>query len=64
MEGLAVLQALREREDRVDVPVVVVSADAAPGQQKRALAAGANEYLVKPFTIDGLLEVLDARTPA
>jgi CheY-like chemotaxis protein/anti-sigma regulatory factor (Ser/Thr protein kinase) len=64
MEGLAVLQALRESEDRADVPIVIVSADAAPGQQKRALSAGADDYLVKPFTIDGLLEVLDARTPS
>ncbi|HEY5054446.1 MAG TPA: ATP-binding protein, partial [Solirubrobacterales bacterium] len=63
MEGLAILRALREQEDRADVPVVIVSADAAPGQQKKALVAGANGYLVKPFTIDGLLEVLDTRTP-
>jgi len=64
MKGLAILQALRESEDRADVPIVIVSADAAPGQQKRALAAGADDYLVKPFTIDGLLRVLDARAPS
>jgi CheY-like chemotaxis protein len=40
MEGLAVLQAVRESENRADVPIVIVSADAAPGQQKRALSAG------------------------
>jgi signal transduction histidine kinase/CheY-like chemotaxis protein len=64
MKGLAVLGALRESEDRADVPVVIVSADGSPGQQKRALGAGADGYLVKPFTIDGLLEVLDARGPS
>jgi signal transduction histidine kinase/CheY-like chemotaxis protein len=63
MKGLAVLRGVRERPDRADVPIVIVSADAAPGQQKRALAAGADGYLVKPFTIDGLLEILDARPP-
>lgn len=35
MKGLAVLQGLRERPDRADVPIVIVGADAAPGQQKR-----------------------------
>jgi signal transduction histidine kinase/CheY-like chemotaxis protein len=42
MTGLEILSALRESEDRADVPIVIVSADGAPGQQKRALAAGAN----------------------
>jgi len=41
------------------LPVVIASADAAPGQQKRALGAGADDYLVRPFSIDGLLGVVD-----
>jgi signal transduction histidine kinase/ActR/RegA family two-component response regulator len=62
LAGLEVLRALRGSEDRADVPIVIVSADAAPGQLKRALTAGATGYLVKPFTIDGLLDVLDGQT--
>lgn len=63
LHGLDVLRELRHREDRFDVPVIIVSADAAPGQLKRALAAGATDYLVKPFTIDAMLEILDAHAP-
>jgi signal transduction histidine kinase/CheY-like chemotaxis protein len=62
LEGLTILRELRERADRAAVPVIVVSADASPGQRERARAAGADGYLVKPFTIDELLEVLDAQT--
>ena len=64
MEGLAVLRALRERENRVDVPVVIVSASAGPDLQRRALDAGADDYVVKPFTIGEMLAVLDAWAPA
>jgi CheY-like chemotaxis protein len=60
---LTVLRRLRESSQRERVPIVVVSADAAPGQLERALTAGATDYLVKPFTIDALLDVLDAHTP-
>jgi CheY-like chemotaxis protein/anti-sigma regulatory factor (Ser/Thr protein kinase) len=64
LSGLAVLRELRQGEDRADVPVVIVSADAAPGHVKRAVDAGATDYLLKPFTIDELLAVLDTYAPA
>ncbi|MBJ7329628.1 MAG: response regulator [Solirubrobacteraceae bacterium] len=62
-EGVSILEPLRARDDRVDVPVVMVTADASPGQRERAASAGANGYLVKPFTIRELLSVLDAWAP-
>jgi CheY-like chemotaxis protein len=61
--GLAVLRELRNRDDRKDVPIVMVTADAAPGQHRRALDAGATGYLVKPFAVEELLEILDAHSP-
>jgi signal transduction histidine kinase/ActR/RegA family two-component response regulator len=63
LEGLEVLRRLRARPERADVPVVIVSADAAPGHLKRALTAGATDYLVKPFTIEAFLAVMDAHAP-
>jgi signal transduction histidine kinase/ActR/RegA family two-component response regulator len=63
LPGLQVLRELRKREDRADVPVVIVSADAAPGHLKRAVAAGATDYLLKPFSIEGLLAILDTYAP-
>jgi signal transduction histidine kinase/ActR/RegA family two-component response regulator len=63
MHGLEVLRQLRSRENRLDVPVVILSADAAPGKVTRALNAGATDYLVKPFSVEGLLAVLDEHAP-
>ena len=63
LHGLEVLRQLRSRENRLDVPVVILSADAAPGKVTRALNAGASDYLVKPFSVEGLLAVLDEYAP-
>ncbi len=63
LHGLEVLRQLRSRENRIDVPVVILSADAAPGKVTRALNAGATDYLVKPFSVEGLLAVLDEHAP-
>jgi signal transduction histidine kinase len=63
MEGLVITRRIREQADRSKVPIFMVSADASPGQQQRALEAGANGYLVKPYTVDELLSLLDSQAP-
>ncbi|HUH11828.1 MAG TPA: ATP-binding protein [Longimicrobiales bacterium] len=59
MHGSDVLKELREDPETRDIPVVVVSADATPGQVQRLLAAGARDYLTKPLNVQQFLEVLD-----
>lgn len=59
IDGGEVLRRLRAEESTRDVPVVVVSADAAPGQVGALLAAGAMRYLSKPLRVGALLRVLD-----
>ena len=59
MRGEEVLRRLKADEGSADVPVVVVSADATPGQVDRLLAAGAETYLTKPIEVAQLLGVLD-----
>jgi DNA-binding response OmpR family regulator len=51
--GFDVLAAIRARG--ADMPVMVVSARGSEAEKVRALRAGADDYVVKPF---GLLEVL------
>jgi DNA-binding response OmpR family regulator len=51
--GFDVLAALRARG--ADMPVMVVSARGSEAEKVRALRAGADDYVVKPF---GLMEVL------
>ncbi len=59
INGDEVLRRLRADENLKNVPVIMISADATPGQVERLLAAGANDYLAKPFNIAHLLNVLD-----
>jgi two-component system KDP operon response regulator KdpE len=51
-DGQALLAALRQRHA---IPLIVVSARESDGQKIRLLDAGADDYLVKPFSIGELL---------
>ena len=57
--GDQVLQQLRRHPVTAQIPVVVVSADATPGQRQRLLNAGANGYLTKPYEVQELLRIID-----
>ncbi len=50
--GLAVLRAMRARQDAT--PVIVLTARDGPGDKVAGLDAGADDYLVKPFDLDEL----------
>jgi signal transduction histidine kinase/CheY-like chemotaxis protein len=58
--GDQVLHRLRADPATRSIPVIVVSADATPGQIRRLLEAGASDYLTKPIDVRRLLEVVDA----
>ena len=57
--GDVVIRQLRADEKTRHIPVIVVSADATPGQIQRLLQAGAHRYLTKPFDVRELLSLLD-----
>jgi signal transduction histidine kinase/CheY-like chemotaxis protein len=59
ISGNRVLRQLRETAETRDIPVVVISADATPGQVQRLLAAGASAYLTKPLEVKKFLATLD-----
>jgi PAS domain S-box-containing protein len=61
--GEQVLRELRADPDVGRVPVVVISADATPGMERRLLAAGADAFLSKPFDVPELLALLDRTLP-
>ena len=50
MDGIAVLSELRTQLDHESfLPVIVLTADITSGAKERALNAGANDFLTKPF---------------
>ena len=58
ISGTTVLENLRAEPRTQEIPVVVISADATPGQTKRLLALGARRYLAKPINVREFLEVI------
>ena len=59
MDGLEAIEVLRARDDaKRDVPVIVVTADAAPGLRAKCLAAGADDVLFKPVSMQALFDAI------
>src|SRR5665213_2378652 len=59
MSGEEILRRLKAEITTRDIPTVVVSADASPGQIRRVMEMGASGYLTKPFHIDELMAWFD-----
>lgn len=59
MNGLDLVRAVRSDAERRDVPIVMVTTETEINQVVRALAAGANEYVMKPFTKEIISDKLD-----
>src|SRR5690606_28270067 len=55
LDGIALIAAVRARADKRTLPVIVLSARAGQEASVQGYAAGADDYLVKPFTAQELL---------
>jgi DNA-binding response OmpR family regulator len=53
LDGVSILRAIRDQ--RLQVPVIVVTALFSEEDRSRALFLGANEYITKPFRFEHLL---------
>ena len=58
MDGYAFIHAVRAAPAYHEVRLMMVTAEAEIEQVSRALTAGADEYIMKPFTRDAVLEKL------
>jgi CheY-like chemotaxis protein len=59
ISGEEVLYRLQSDPATMDIPIVVLSADATARQRERLRVAGADAYLTKPISIGRFLELLD-----
>ena len=59
INGLELLQRIRLNPELSSLKVIMVTTETELDQMAAALEAGANEYVMKPFTKDILLEKLD-----
>jgi len=59
MDGITLIELLREDPSYDAMKVVMVSSESAPDRIELALQAGANDYIMKPFSTDALAERLE-----
>ena len=70
MNGLELVRAVRAQDRYASMFIMMVTTEGEPEQIVAALAAGADEYIVKPFTAQAIAEKLSlldfdgGRTPA
>ena len=58
MDGLSFIKAVRQKPEWRDLTLMMVTTESEHGQVVRALAAGAHEYVFKPFTPDAIVDKL------
>jgi two-component system chemotaxis response regulator CheY len=59
MDGLALLKRLRQNPNLTSLKIIMVTTETELDRMVSALEAGANEYVMKPFTKDILREKLE-----
>lgn len=60
MDGLELTRTLRRQAATRDLPVLLVSARAHEDDVAAGMAAGADDYVVKPFRPEGLISLVEA----
>jgi CheY-like chemotaxis protein len=60
-DGFELMKAIREKnkEYRGYTPAVAVTGFSSPGDRERAMAAGFNAYVVKPFDPDEMVQTIE-----
>jgi len=59
ISGEEILSELRADPKTRAIPIVIVTADASEGQERRLQSMGASGYLTKPFEVQELLQMID-----
>jgi CheY-like chemotaxis protein len=60
MSGTTVLAQLKADPATADIPILVVTADATPGRERRLLESGAFALVTKPFDVPEFLRTVEA----
>lgn len=56
MDGLDLCREVRAWEDRPYIPIIMVTGEAGAIRQSRGFAAGADDYIVKPFIASNVMD--------
>jgi CheY-like chemotaxis protein len=58
MGGMEVLKAIRESEEHMNLPVVMLTSSSMENDIKTSYASGANGYVIKPIDFDNLVNTI------
>ena len=61
VDGYEVLRELRKQPDTMTIPFMFITAKASRAEQRAGMDLGADDYLVKPFTAEELLQAVRTR---
>src|SRR6478609_780672 len=61
MDGYATLSALRSEKATATIPFILMTGMADNAGMRHGMDLGANDYLPKPFSLDGLYAAVEAR---
>lgn len=64
LDGFEATRRLKADPATRDVPIIAVTAHARPADEKRALEAGCDAYLSKPYSLREFLDIVQAFLPA
>jgi two-component system, chemotaxis family, chemotaxis protein CheY len=59
MDGYTFIKSVRANREWQNVTLMMVTTESEQGQIVKALAAGAHEYVIKPFTPDAIVDKLE-----
>jgi CheY-like chemotaxis protein len=62
IDGLTFIRRIRQNPLTAEIPVVVLSAGLSNKDHELAIEAGANSYLSKPISLNGLLKTIEDYT--
>lgn len=58
MDGLEVLQHIRQHDTISHTPIIFITARTEKATIEQGLAMGADGYMIKPFTVEGVINIL------
>lgn len=61
LDGLGAMEMLKRHPDTETIPIVFVTAATDRARMRQAMAAGADDYLTKPFTVEELVASIEAQ---